>query len=91
MSDAACRQRRSKVRLDATIGALFRRCPALCGFTVQHSGGLSVGELTIEPWGGHYARGAAAEEIVFALVGLIDECPEACELLGQRTFARALH
>lgn len=85
------RQDRSKARLDATIGTLFRRCPALCGFTVRHSDGLFLSELTVEPWSSQNARGEAAEEIVTALVALIDECPQACNLLGERTFARALH
>jgi hypothetical protein len=51
-------------RIEASIAALFCRCPALCGFTVQHTSAL--GEL-------------------------IDECPEAGELLRERTFARVFH
>ena len=50
-------------RLEASISALFRRCPAR--------------EL----------RG----EIVAVLAALIEECPEAGELLRERTFARAFH
>jgi hypothetical protein len=56
---------RFEADLEASINALFCRCPALCGFTVR--------------------------EIVAALVQLLDECPEACELLRERTFARVFH
>jgi hypothetical protein len=78
-------------RLAATIGTLFRRCPALCGFAVQHSGGLFVSEITVDSRGGRQTRAAVCDEIVTALGELIDECPEACELLAERTFARVLH
>jgi hypothetical protein len=82
---------RSKAQLEATTDALFRRCPGLCGFTVQHAGGLLVSEITLDPTGGSEKRGDVCAEIVTALVELIDECPEARELLLERTFARTLH
>ena len=47
---------RFEADLEASINALFCRCPALCGFFVTE-----------------------------------DECPEACELLRERTFARVFH
>ncbi|HEY3074145.1 MAG TPA: hypothetical protein VGJ74_03120, partial [Burkholderiales bacterium] len=38
-------------RLEASVNALFRRCPALCGFTVEHQSELFVSEVTIHPSG----------------------------------------
>ena len=78
-------------RLEASIDSLFRRCPALCGFTVQHSGALFVSEITVNPFAGCPAPGELTYEIEAALDELIDECPEAGELLRERTFARVFH
>jgi hypothetical protein len=36
--------------LEAGIGALFRRCPTLCGFTVQKAASeLFIAELSVYP------------------------------------------
>jgi len=78
-------------RLEASIDSLFRRCPALCGFTVQHSGALFVSEITVNPFAGWPAPDELTYQIVTALGELIDECPEASELLRERTFARVFH
>jgi len=91
---------RFEADLEASISALFCRCPALCGFTVrdaanlprdglalQHVSELFVTEVSTYPLGDPAAPG----EIVAALVQLLDECPEACELLRERTFARVFH
>ena len=78
-------------RIEASIEALFCRCPALCGFTVQHTSALFVSEITVNPFGGCPAPGELTYEIERALGALIDECPEARELLRERTFARAFH
>ena len=78
-------------RIEASIAALFCRCPALCGFTVQHTSALFVSEVTVSPFGGRPAPGELTYEIVTALGELIDECPEASELLRERTFARVFH
>ena len=83
--------KRGEHRIEASIEALFCRCPALCGFTVQHSGALFVSEITVNPFAGCPAPGELTYEIEAALDELIDECPEAGELLRERTFARAFH
>lgn len=78
-------------RVEASIQALFCRCPALCGFTVQHESALLVSEITVNPFAGWPAPGELNCEIVSALGELIEECPEAGELLRERTFARTFH
>lgn len=75
----------------ARVSALFRRRPALCGFAVRHTDQLVVSEVTVHPPRGRHAPAELAIEIVATLGELIDECPEACELLRVRTFARTLH
>ena len=78
-------------RLETTVNALFRRWPMLCGFTIYHGSELLVSEITIHPPCGPHPRGQLCGEIVALLGELIEECPEAGELLRQRTFARVLH
>jgi hypothetical protein len=78
-------------RLEVSINALFRRCPALCGFTVHEARGLFIGEITIDPVAGLQEQGELHGEIIAALGALIDDYPEARELLRERTFARVLH
>jgi len=78
-------------RIEASIEALFCRCPALCGFTVQHTSALFVSEITVDPFAGWPAPDELTHEIVTALGELIEECPEARELLRERTFARTFH
>jgi len=73
------------------MDALFRRLPALCGFTVQDSGGLFVGEVTLDPFAGRHGFGEVTNEIAATLGELIAQYPEASELLNERTFARAFH
>lgn len=82
---------RSKAQLEASMRALFRRCPALCGFTVHHMSDLFVGEVTTDPLRGPQASGELVPEIMAALFALLEEYPEACELLSERTFARVFH
>jgi len=77
-------------RLEASVKAIFRRCPALCGFAVEHQTELFVSEVTIHPSGAAPHRELRGE-IVAALAALIEECPEAGELLRERTFARVFH
>ena len=77
-------------RLAASVNALFCRCPALCGFAVEHHAELFVSEVTIHPPGAaphHELCGV----IVEALAELIEEFPEAGELVHRRTFARVFH
>jgi len=95
---------RFEADLEASISALFCRCPALCGFTVrdaanlsrdglvlQHVSGLFVTEVSVYPLGYPAAPGELCGEIAAALLQLLDEFPEARELLRERTFARVFH
>jgi len=76
--------------LEASVKALFRRCPDLCGFTVEHVTKLCVSEITIHPSDAAPQRNLRGE-IVAALATLIEEFPETGELLRERTFARVFH
>ena len=67
---------------------LFRRCPELHGFAVRLDRPLPW-HLTCHP--AHEDEQAALDEIARMLLELIDERPEAAELLRGRTFARTLH
>jgi hypothetical protein len=78
-------------RIEASIEALFCRCPALCGFSVQHTSALFVSEITVNPFAGWPAPGELDWEIASALGQLLEEFPEAGELLRERTFARTFH
>jgi hypothetical protein len=97
-------QRRFEADLAATINSLFRRCPTLCGFSVRDAAELSRDRLALRPASGLFvtevsvypmrdliAPAELCNEIVAALADLIDECPDAGELLRARTFARILH
>ena len=90
--------------LPAQIESLFRRFPALCGFSVHgvdevpddcpRSGDgaeLFVGEIGIAPALGTEQQGEILSEIVAALAELLAEDPQANEILRGRTFARILH
>ena len=90
--------------LEATVDALFRRCPTLCGFsvrdasdlprnrsTLQHASELFVTEVSVYPMRDLYPPAELSLEIVATLAELLDECPEAGALLRDRTFARMLH
>jgi len=78
-------------RLEASINSLFRRYPALCGFTVQEASGLYIGEITINPLAGPQGHEELHGEIAAALGALLDDYPGAGKLLRERTFARVLH
>jgi len=98
------RHSRYEADLGASINALFLRCPTLCGFAVrgaarrsrdgialQRASGLFVTDVSIHPLCSFDSAVTLCDEIVATLAELIDECPEACELLHERTFARVLH
>ena len=94
---------RYEADLGASIDALFVRCPRLHGFTVSSAApsgegfalpaesGLFVTEVSIYPACNLDSAVKPFREIAVALARLIDECPEAGELLRERTFARVLH
>ena len=89
--------------LGARVAALFGRCPQLCGFlveerVVQGSGEPGARELEL------YIAGVdvfpaldkdqsetLVAQISAALADLLEESPEAADLLAGRTFARSLH
>lgn len=90
--------------LAARLEALFQRCPALHGFSVQPSSGVTRERVVLDlqddlcladvVW--HQAlNGEQAVtligEISQALCDLVDERPEAAALLRGRTFASVLH
>jgi hypothetical protein len=86
--------------LGARIETLFDRWPTLCGFSVgQRSieeAGVPELELYISGIDVYPALGSGQPDQLFneisaALVELLDEHPEAYELLRERTFARTLH
>jgi hypothetical protein len=83
---------RFEADLAARIAALFRRWPTLCGFSVgEEASRLYVTEVSVYPWTGLWAPEELCLEIVAALVELVDDRPEAGELLRERTFARVFH
>jgi hypothetical protein len=68
---------------------LFERNPALCGFAVQED--LSFSDVACHPaLHGEEAR-ELIDEISGALRELLEEEPEAAELLRGRTLARSVH
>lgn len=89
----------------AKINALFARCPALCGFTVQDRAGLPqdvdrdripdadlfVTEIGIFPKLDNDQYGEIYDEITVAISDLVYEQPHAYDYLRGRTFARTLH
>ena len=87
--------------LAAQIAALFRRCPELCGFSVQakvFAEGRPQGEeelfvtaISISPRLGKEQYGDIFEQIAGTLSDLLSERPEAHSLLLGRTFARSVH
>jgi hypothetical protein len=91
--------------LPERIESLFMRYPALYGFSVRGldelpdncpRGGedgceLFVGDIGISPAVTREQFGEIFREIVIALAEVLDEEPEAGEILRGRTFARVLH
>jgi len=96
------------VRLESDLAArmemLFRRCPALHGFSVQQGSSVTRERVALDlqaglfladvvwhqPLNGDQAA-TLVEEISQELLELVEERPEATALLCGRTFARVLH
>lgn len=90
--------------LAARLETLFRRCPALHGFSVQQGARVTRDRVAQhlkddlfladvachQPVGGDQAV-ELVEEIAQALLELVEEQPQASEVLRGRTFARRLH
>ena len=68
---------------------LFLRLPMLSGFWLRPD--LKVAELSIFAWPGCTAGPDLYEAVTQSLVDLAEECPEAVQVMGGRTFARAVH
>jgi len=95
--------RRIAAQLEESMLSLFGGFPSLCGFSVQDrpgmpdggseslQGGLFLTDVGLYPVPGLEEARMICEEIRETLVQLIDERPEALELLTGRTFARFLH
>ena len=91
--DQALRHSRLEADLARRLEALFRRRPTLCGFSVQDATNVPcvLTEVSVYPAGGPAAPVELCFEVLATLAELVDECPEAGELLRGRTFARVLH
>jgi hypothetical protein len=77
--------------LDAQLASLFERCPNLCGFSVRNENDdLFVSDVGIAPRLSAEQYGEIFQDIAKTLAELLDERPEACELVSGRTFARTL-
>ena len=76
-------------QINVVMQTLFHRNPALCGFSVQED--LSFSDVACHPaLHGEEAR-ELIDEISGALRELVEEEPEAAELLRGRTLARSVH
>jgi hypothetical protein len=97
-------QKRVVADVEAKIGALFLRCPTLCGFSVQDraqlpeqiteaqipDADLYVTEIGIFPKLGDEQYADVFDEITITLSTLVSEQPNAFDVLRGRTFARTL-
>lgn len=80
------------LRLAEVVESLFHRWPSLVGFSVQEAPlerELVLSDIVTSPWPAESLELCGA--IAVALRRLIDDEPEARELLHGRTFARTLH
>ena len=92
----ASEERLSEARREQTeaivarhVHELFQRLPMLTGFWLRPD--LEVEEVTIFTWPGYTAGRDLYEEVMNSLVELAEERPHAVQLMGGRTFARAVH
>jgi len=83
--------RQTEVALEESIVSLFTDRPELCGFTVLLEGGLVLSEVGVFPAAKPEDMRVICDEIRATLAEVVDERPDARELLAGRTFARALH
>ena len=81
----------TQTRLDVEVGSLFERCPELCGFSVRgEENELFVADVGIAPRLSAEQYGEIFQDIARTLAELLEDDPDASELLRGRTFARAL-
>ena len=90
--------------LAARVAVIFEQYPMLCGFTVQKrstltkkrafvqlQGELCLADVAVSTWPGVRATPEFYNQIASILVDLMDQRPEALNLLPGRTFARTVH
>ena len=79
-------------QVELQLQLLFSRCPELSGFSVRGDDGeLFVSDVGIAPRLSPEQYGEIYQDIALTLSELLEERPEAGELLRGRTFARTLH
>ena len=71
------------------VHQLFQRLPMLSGFRLRPD--LEVVDLSVFTWPGYTVGQDLYEEVTQSLIELAEERPEAVQLMGGRTFARAVH
>ena len=82
---------KTNLQLAEQLESLFARCPELSGFAVRgENDELFVSDVGISPRLSSEQYGEIYQDIANTLSGLLDEAPEASELLRGRTFARTL-
>lgn len=80
----------TEAELQTLVAGLFQRLPELVGFSVREAADdLLLSGVETFPAGLEAAR--LMDDIVLPLRDLLDEEPDARELLSGRTFARTLH
>ncbi|HEX6266795.1 MAG TPA: hypothetical protein VFZ81_07840 [Burkholderiales bacterium] len=90
--------------LGARVEAIFGRCPELCGFLVEErvvetadgeAGAreleLYIAGIDVFPVLGSGQSETLVAQISAALADLLEDSPEAADLLAGRTFARVVH
>lgn len=91
--------------LGARVQALFGRCPELCGFLVEERvvaeapGGesgcreleLYIAGIDVFPALGSVQSETLVAQISATLADLLEDSPEAADLLAGRTFVRTTH
>lgn len=71
------------------VNTLFQRCPTLCGFSVKED--MSFSNVACHPALASEEAEMLCGEISATLRELMEEQPEAAELLRGRTVARIFH
>ena len=79
-------------QVEQQLQLLFSRCPELSGFSVRGDADeLFVSDVGIAPRLSPEQYGEIYQDIALTLSELLEERPEAGDLLRGRTFARTLH
>ena len=77
--------------LQALVASLFQRFPALVGFSIDEASRPDLRFSHVVTFPGYIAPTELMNEIAVPLLELLEEEPDARELLRGRTFARSLH